>query len=75
MTGFRFAAAASLAGMVLLALLSEPALAQSEPVKRLKWFRSLFAGFVLAGLGFAVIAGSSVSRASTGRSCSSSGSS
>jgi drug/metabolite transporter (DMT)-like permease len=56
MSGIRLAAAASLSGMAPPALPGAPALAQSEPVKRLNWLRSIFAGFVLAGIGIAIVA-------------------
>jgi drug/metabolite transporter (DMT)-like permease len=52
----RFAANLCLTGLALAALLAEPAWAQAEPVKRLNWFWSIFAGFVLAGIGIAIIA-------------------
>ena len=55
MLASRHAAVACLAAGAL-ALIAEPALAQSEPVKRLNWFWSIFAGFVLAGIGIAIVA-------------------
>ena len=41
------------AGAFALCLAAEPAFAQAEP-QRLNWFWSIFAGFVLAGLGIAI---------------------
>ena len=45
------------AGAVAALLLIEPALAQqAQAPKRLNWFWSIFAGFVLAGVGIALVA-------------------
>ena len=53
----RFFAALSIACVAIALLLVEPALAQqTEGPKRLNWFWSIFAGFVLAGIGIAIVA-------------------
>ena len=57
MPRLRLVAALSLAVLAAALLLVEPALAQqTEGPKRLNWFWSIFAGFVLAGIGIAIVA-------------------
>jgi hypothetical protein len=70
MPRFTLFAALCAAGAVAALLLIEPALAQqAQAPKRLNWFWSIFAGFVLAGMGLPSSRGSSTSRACTGFSC------
>jgi drug/metabolite transporter (DMT)-like permease len=57
MQRLRFAAVLSLAVVAVASLLAQPALAQqTEGPNRLNWFWSIFAGFVLAGIGIAIVA-------------------
>lgn len=53
----RLLAALCIAVAAIALPLAEPALAQqSEGPKRLNWFWSIFAGFVLAGIAIAIVA-------------------
>ena len=44
------------AALMLAAALADPAWAQAEGPKRLNWFWSIFAGFVLGGMAMAIFA-------------------